>query len=446
MKKKAKSLSLFQHIDKSKKTTQAKKRTGKSRKKTSPRLKSCPKNSFLWFFATLAAVVLLAHNILFFSPEKIEYDLNEHNTGTWKAINNSEVQQLPNSLQLRAPQGQYAGLFGPFDASISTLYWRQFPYLEIVYKPFSEDRIIYLAWLRDSMISRDFMSQEKLSAHTRRFLFDVRTPVNRSLASWKSWLRSSEPIGQNILVLLPSSTELEIEKIVLHKKVNAIDWLALLFRQLFQAELVGARSINGYMGLRVFGQSVSVIFGLLLFMTVLCVAVFRRRRIAMVLIFVLVGSFLIQDIVMNKRLVDHWRNSIASSAWVYDKYAEYESRFDKEFSLLSRLLEERVPRGSKVLFLYPAAFKQSEISFPSVLYTGYYDISHDKKWGGRTYSIDPSAIKNYDYVFYYKPRQYIHDSKRGMLIERTSQTGEGVAVQTIVELSPFAKVLKVIHD
>ncbi len=165
-----------------------------------------------------------------------------------------------------------------------------------------------------------------------------------------------------------------LKRIEARSRLAFVDYLYLLYRQLISVEPPAPSAINELSGVHLFGSSQAAIAAAIMTIGVLLVLSFDQGRnvrgISIGLACIVLFLYLPWGIYLSRE----FKTSIEHSCLKFDLFDEYASCYGEEFSSLTRVLFEKVPRGSKVHFIRQI-FKdyETEANLPAFILRTRYD-------------------------------------------------------------------------
>ena len=317
-----------------------------------------------------------------------------------------------------------------------------FPYVKLHVKPASEERLMAVVWIyRMGQEAPDMRDRWvfKVPAGASELLLDTRQKDISNITILRisdAWLHV--PI-ERIGFLVQDAVE--IERVEFRAALAPAQLPRLMWSQYWEADLFLANSINSYIGNQILGVRLSVLLGALFIALFALVLISRVRKFKPALLGAMFACFIAVDLPYIRSLWDHAGMSSEVSAWHFDRYDEYRSRFDQEFADLDKVFREQIPVGARVAF--PASRQQfftGETNWIWFLYYDLYDNYRDR-------NLDSASLdKNTEYVFYYHPHSLVHDEKGNTVHNPGKKSAKVYRTQTIAEISEHAKILRILHD
>ncbi len=388
---------------------------------------------------TIAVFAVIGAYLLWQSQSaSVSYRLNERATAQeWSVQGKSEL--TPNGIRL-TPEGR-ALLISPELKSPDggALHWRDFPYFKLQITPEPHERVMYLFWIPGEDVNNNGHRPFTVPAEADEVLVDVRQKMPwKKVFSWDRQIFPGEPIGR-IGVLVQNAVE--IGRIDLLSTLNPLQLTRLAWKQYWMLEPIKINSINFHYGNEIMGTPLTVITGAVFVVLFAAALIARWTRFRLALLWGMFACLALATLPFNRTLWNYAEASGKTSAWHADRHDEYRSRFNREFADLDKAFLSHVPKGSQVGFpMSKKSLVQGETNWIWFLYYGLYDNYRDRRRGS-------NGVDNKDeYVFYYHPKDLIHDEKENTLRKADKKHAKIYKTQTVARVSEDAKILKLIHD
>ncbi|MDP3921453.1 MAG: hypothetical protein Q8R76_11685 [Candidatus Omnitrophota bacterium] len=301
--------------------------------------------------------------------------------------------------------------------------WDDYPYIKLSVNRGEKERNGALVWY----------PQKDLNIN-HSFIFTIpagRDQIILSVKKEEFWIRRSAWSGAIIRFGFYLNPDVHVRTVALKSTLSFPERIRVFLDEFFTVEPLLPYSINGLYGNTVFRVPVVLCFGVG-FLIVAAYYFFRPNTFSrLVFIGSAVAAFVAIDMQWNHTFWQEVRYSSERSAWHYDRFDEYESRFGDSFGKLAREFEERVPAGANVFFSKEREFRvrgeENWIAFQ--YYPRYKSVSLDKA----------------DWIFYFEPKDVKYNAATKQVVSNDGQSRSDT-LKTAYSFTEDAQIFEVMRD
>jgi hypothetical protein len=325
------------------------------------------------------------------------------------------------SFALLSPALDGGGESTPVPTQSSLSQWEDFPFVLIEFDATPASGSGVLLWKAGDDPNQALTRAFDVSAGSTRVILDVRTPEFwNDIGAWEG------PISQFGLRFERSAA---IRSVSLKASLSVAERVEVLRDSLSRPELFRPSTINFLYGISLFGRPLILYLGVALVVVGLLALLFARSRSFPLLISIGLACFVALDLQFLATLGHHVRSSSERSAWHADPHAEDSSRHGADFADLVRKFEEIVPRGSPVFFPREKRWwTKGETNWMAFRLHPHYP------------SVD---LADAEYIFYYRPNDWVYDSKGAL---HSPALGVSVPIVEVHRISSRARIFRPAND
>jgi hypothetical protein len=361
-------------------------------------------NKYLY---ALAPIVFLIIMLFALGNAKFNYNFNTQGDINKFKFYNSTIDSSMGGVELSSIQTT-AVIFND-KSELSKTSWQKTPYIKLFINPESFARTIAIFWSPNKSLKQIHQRVVNIPAYSDEVIINTHQNLLwQRIFPWKDNVYGDTTIHSfGLLVSQQYQKSFILQKIELLPNLSVIDYIKTIANELTTDEGVRVNSINAQYGVSVLGVHLAYILGVVLIIAALPILFRYSQKNLNIFVTTSLVCVVIYFIPTITTLINHAKDSSKISAFHKNKYTEYKSRFGQNFADLSKQLEEKIPKKSKVHFAFSKDYRvRGESNWIAFQYYGIYAISN---------------LDDAKYIFYYHPRDITFDKSKKLVSHNNKQ-------------------------